>query len=145
MGKSGQILVNKNDIVSIIPQRSPIVMIDGLLYSDETKTGCSLTLREDNIFIKDNLFTEAGLIESIAQTAAARMGYIFKTENKKPPLGFIAAIKDLQIFKYPEINSEIFIEIEVINQLMGITIISGRVMLDEQVIVECEMKIFVEK
>lgn len=144
MGKPDQVLISKDEIVSIIPQKQPIVMIDSLVYSDEIKTGCSLKLRKDNIFIKNGLFSESGLVESIAQTAAARMGYISRTENKPTPVGFIAAVKDLRILKYPEVNSEIFIEIEVINQLMGITIITGRVTLDDQVIAVCEMKIFID-
>jgi hypothetical protein len=41
----------------------------------------------------------------------------------------------------PETCSEIFCEIEVINEIVGFTIINGKVILDGKVIASCEMRI----
>ena len=60
----------------LIPQRPPFVMIDKLLSCDMVVTTTELEVREDNIFVADGRLTAEGLMENIAQTCAARMGYI---------------------------------------------------------------------
>ena len=53
-------------ILKLIPQRAPIVMIDTLLYFDETKVVSGLTILENNLFVEYNYLTEPGLIENMA-------------------------------------------------------------------------------
>ena len=57
-------------------------MVDKLLYADETTTRSSFIIPADNVFVMDGIFQEAGLMENMAQTAAARAGYMAKAENK---------------------------------------------------------------
>src|ERR1700676_785962 len=64
------------NIIPLIPQKPPFVMVGKLLYIDETNTRSSFRITNDNVFVKDNLFQEAGLLENIAQTAALRAGYL---------------------------------------------------------------------
>ena len=54
-----------------IPQKPPMVMVDKLIFAEEKKVVTSFLIRRDNIFCSDGVFTEAGLIENMAQTAAA--------------------------------------------------------------------------
>jgi hypothetical protein len=64
------------DTISLIPQRPPFVMIGSLLYNDEKVTRTTYRVSQQNIFVEHGLFREPGLLENIAQTAAARAGYI---------------------------------------------------------------------
>ena len=48
------------------------------------------------------IFKEPGLVENIAQTAAARAGYISHTENKPVLVGYIGAVNNLQVFSLPK-------------------------------------------
>ena len=41
---------SKYDILELLPQRRPFVMIDSLLYCDTAVTRTSLEVRDDNIF-----------------------------------------------------------------------------------------------
>ena len=66
------------DIHTLLPQQPPFVMIDRLLHYDETRTVCSFTVPEDNLFCEAGVFKAAGLIENIAQSCAARLGFINK-------------------------------------------------------------------
>ena len=131
------------NINDLIPQKFPFVMIDQLDDSDETSTRCSFTIRDENIFTVDGAFREAGLIENIAQTAAARVGFIAMMEKKNVPVGFIGAVKNLEINDLPKTGETIVTEIKITNTVFDVTIISGTVCLGDKIIAQCEMKIVI--
>ncbi len=130
-------------ILSLIPQRPPFVMVDKLLDSNETMTISSFLVKENNIFVDNAMLKEPGLIENIAQTAAARAGYNAQMANKPVQVGYIAAIKNLQINNFPKINDEIITEISIENQIFNVSLISGKITCNEQLLAQCEMKIFI--
>ncbi len=137
-------LIAGNDILEFIPQRPPVVMIDKLLYAGIDKTISGLLINEDNIFFTNGHFTESGLVENIAQTAAVGMGFLSKQESKKVPVGFIASIKELKIHHLPEAGDEITTEVVVTNQVMEVSIVKGTVYKNGIVQAECEMRIFIK-
>ena len=132
------------NIIEFIPQKPPMVMIDKLVYSDDKKTETSFLIKEDNIFCENGVFCEPGLIENIAQTAAARQGFLIKKGKSDVLIGYIGAIKNLKINFLPKINTEINTEIIITNEILGVTIIYGKVKCNDKVAAECEMKIFIE-
>src|SRR5665647_864721 len=120
-----------NNIASLIPQRPPFVMIDQLTWNDEKITRTGFLVKEDNIFVENERFCEPGLLENIAQTAAARAGYVSGLENKPVQVGYIGAIKNLVIHSLPFVNDELVTEITVENQIFDVTLIKGRVSCNE--------------
>ncbi len=132
------------EILEFIPQRSPMVMIDKLLFSNNEKTVSGLSIDEDCIFCENGHLSESGLVENIAQTAAAGVGYLCKMENKKVPIGFIASIKNLNVFHLPHAKDELRTEVTIINEVMDVTIINGTVHCKEILMAECEMRIFIK-
>ncbi|MEO7524131.1 MAG: 3-hydroxyacyl-ACP dehydratase [Ferruginibacter sp.] len=138
-------LVTKENIISFIPQQPPFVMIDQLVESGEDFTRTAFKVRADNIFVEQDRFTESGLVENIAQTAAARAGYITQKENLPVLIGYIGAIKDLEIFHLPKINDNLETEIVIQNQIFDVTLISGTVRCQGVLMAQCEMKIFIIK
>ena len=75
-----------------IPQRAPLVMIDTLEEATENLMESNLLIKPDNIFVENNQLREPGIIENIAQTAAAGLGFMQKSQGLPVALGFIAAI-----------------------------------------------------
>ena len=133
----------EDDILSLIPQRPPFVMIDELIFADEKFSRSVLKVREGNIFVKKGALAEPGLVENIAQTAAAGIGYICRIEKKPVLIGYIGAIQNLEIVALPKINDEIETEIAVKNQIFNVTIISGQIRCNGILLAQCEMKIFI--
>ncbi len=131
------------DVLSFIPQRHPFVMIDKLVFSNEKTGRTSFLVTNSNILVEDGHLSEAGIVENIAQTAAANSGYTFLSGNKAPKIGYIGDVKNLSITALPKVGSEIETEISVKNQIFDITVITGRVSCKNKVIAECEMKIFI--
>lgn len=134
-----------NDIQSLIPQKPPFVMIDKLLAFTETATTTGFSIKEDNIFVEHDVFKEPGLVENIAQTAAARAGYISHTENKPVLVGYIGAVNGLQVIALPKTGDELITEITIENQIFDVTLISGKITCNGQLIAQCKMKIFINQ
>lgn len=130
------------DILELLPQRPPFVMIDCLLHCDKEVTRTSLLIKEENIFCEKGLLTESGLIENIAQTCAARMGYINKyLYNNTVKLGFIGAIRNLEIVRLPHVNEILTTQITVVEEVFQMTLVNASVRIDDETIASCEMKI----
>jgi predicted hotdog family 3-hydroxylacyl-ACP dehydratase len=137
-------IAGKEDIPEYIPQRPPMVMISSLLHSDDQTTITGLHIEPANLFAGRGVLSESGLVENIAQTAAAGVGFSCKKENKKVPVGFIASIRDLVVHALPAVGTDIVTETVVTNQVMDVSIVKGVVRQGEAVLAECEMRIFIK-
>jgi predicted hotdog family 3-hydroxylacyl-ACP dehydratase len=130
------------NILSLIPQQPPFVMIDRLEHSDETTTRTNFLVREENVLTINGVFSEAGLLENIAQSAAARAGYIARLENKPVRIGYIGAVKNFEVYSLPKTHDELVTEIKIEDVVMEVFILSGKIWCDQQLIAQCEMKVF---
>lgn len=137
-------LISGEQILELIPQRPPIVMVDKLIAVEDKKTITGLEILPANIFVMNGRFREPGLIENIAQSAAAGVGYYYRNKNEEVPVGFIGAVKNLVIHFLPEAGSEITTEIIIEHEVMNATLIRGVIFQDNKVVAECEMKIFLQ-
>jgi predicted hotdog family 3-hydroxylacyl-ACP dehydratase len=132
------------DVKSLIPQQPPFVMIDRLLHFDSVFTKTFFEIRPDGLFVENGKLLEAGLVENIAQTCAARLGYINTIILKDGVrLGFIGAMKSLVINKLPDVYSTLETTIEVVNEVFNITLVNATTLCNGEVLVTCEMKISV--
>src|SRR5450759_4952140 len=95
------------NILTLIPQRAPFVMVDELLCSDGNSIQTRFRVKEGNVLVMNGEFSEGGLLENIAQTAAAGAGYMSIKEKKPVSAGYIGAVKNLEIFDLPKINDEL--------------------------------------
>ena len=130
------------DVLSLIPQQKPFIAIDRMSHFDPVTTVTGLKILENSIFVENGFFTEAGVMENIAQTCAARMGYInrFMTGDKVK-LGFIGAIKNFVIEELPKVGDTLNTTIEVVSEVFAITLVNARVEVEGKLIASCEMKI----
>ncbi|TWI96360.1 hypothetical protein JN11_04094 [Mucilaginibacter frigoritolerans] len=136
-------MTSARNILSLIPQRPPFVMVDELLYCDKFITKTTFKIVDDNVLVVNGEFTEAGLMENIAQTAAARAGYLAQIENKPVAVGYIGAVKNFEIFDLPKVKDELLTEVKIENQVFDVTIILGIVKCNDMILAQCEMNIFI--
>ncbi len=140
--KAEYLMFGLEAVEKLIPQRKPMIMVDGLLQSDGLATISTLQIREDNIFVEDRQFREPGLIENMAQTAALRAGYEAIVSNKKPLVGFIGAIKRLQIYNLPKVGDQLETKIEIVNELLGAMIVHATTVVQGDLVAEADLSIF---
>ena len=125
----------------LIPQRPPFIMIDKLVSCDMVVTVTELKVCEDNIFVADGRFTAEGLMENIAQTCAARMGYINLSRGEKVKIGVIGAVNSYGIFQTPKVGERIVTIIEVLEEMFQITLVKAFVRCGDETIAQANMKI----
>ncbi|TWW00903.1 3-hydroxyacyl-ACP dehydratase [Chitinophaga pinensis] len=135
--------IHTDNITAYIPQRPPIVMISGILEVKDAITRTGLQIAADNIFVEDGVLQSPGLLENMAQTAAARVGYIAQQENTPVPIGFIGAVKDFEVFGFPPAGAFIETTTEIQSQVFNATMVAAKVTLDGKVMAQCELKIFI--
>ena len=131
------------DVLTLLPQRPPFVMIDRLIHFDEVVTTTQLEVRPDNLFMEaDGLLNNCALVENIAQTCAARMGYINQYIYKeRVRLGFIGSIKNLQVLRSAREGEVLTTSIEVVQEVLQLTLVNATVKVGDETIVTAEMKI----
>jgi predicted hotdog family 3-hydroxylacyl-ACP dehydratase len=122
-----------------------MVMIDKLVKAGEKKGEGIFHVRKSNPLCLGGHLAEAGIIECIAQAAAAYTGYLRLSEKKDIVRGYIGSVKNLKIFSLPKEKDEIRTEIIMENELLGFTIITGRIMCHDRLMAECEMRILLEQ
>jgi predicted hotdog family 3-hydroxylacyl-ACP dehydratase len=129
--------------IDLIPQKAPFVFVDNLIYIDEKTSRGVFKIPAGNIFVKSGVYSASGMVESMAQTAAAGTGYMCIKNQKKIPVGYIGAVQNLEVYDWPPENAEIMMEINLITNILQVSLVSGIVKFGEKVMSSCEMKIFV--
>jgi predicted hotdog family 3-hydroxylacyl-ACP dehydratase len=138
-------MIENISILTLIPQKAPFVMVDELLFSDDNTTRTGFTITADNVFAINGEFSEAGLMENIAQTAAAGSGNMARIENRPVANGYIGQVKNFEVFSLPKIGDKLMTEVKIEVQVFDAGIVSGTIWCYNTVIATCEMKIFINQ
>ena len=117
-------------------------MVDKLVYFDEKTATTSFLVREDNLFVENGRLNACALAENIAQTCAARLGYVNKYILKRGiQIGFIGAVKDMKVIDTPVVGDVLTTTIHVLEQIMGLTLVTAVIRIGDRVVTTAEMKI----
>lgn len=144
-GQPSEAQLRQIDIHELLPQQEPFVMIGKLTHFDQTLTVTETLVQEENIFVDGGRFSAAGLMENIAQTCAARIGYANKYILKKDiQLGFIGAVRNFEVKALPKVGDIIVTRVEVKEEIFGMTLAYATIECDGEVLVSTEMKIAIK-
>ncbi len=141
------------DVRKFLPHRNPMLMVDDYFVVDDLIIGTHLLIKEENIFVENKMLSEAGLIENIAQTCSINVGQTFfepeDTENDSKVIGFISSIKYIHIYQMPDVLKTITSIATLISRYDGdnycICTMQGQVTCDTVKILDCELKLFIQK
>lgn len=130
------------DIHDLIPQQEPFVAIGTLVECDEHHTVTSTHVGGLKAFLCGHRLEPAGIIENIAQTCAAGLGYANKYLKDKPvQIGYIGAIRNLDILMLPSMGMTMTTEVRTVEQVFGMSMIEARVKVDDLTVAYGTMKI----
>ena len=130
-------------IETLIPQREPIIMVDRVLDYTERTITTSFYVNNTNLLVENGLLTESGLLENIAQTAAAKVGLACKIANAEVPIGYIGSINKVTLFKQPKAGETITTFVEVQQEIFNVTLIAAKSMVGDDILLTCQMKIVI--
>lgn len=133
------------DIHTLLPQQEPFVMIGKLIKFSKTETVTETTVSRDNIFVSGNCLSASGLMENIAQTCAARIGYVNKYILKKGiQIGFIGAIRNFNVEELPRVGDTFTTAVEIVEEVFGMTLANATVVCGGKTLATTQMKIAVK-
>ena len=134
------------DIHELLPQQEPFVMIGTLTCFDEVRTVTETTIATENIFVDDGRFSASGLIENVAQTCAARIGFVNKyILGNGITIGVIGAVRKLVINSLPAVGQTITTTVEIVSEVFGMTLAKAIVTRDGEELLSTEIKISVRE
>mgnify|MGYP002621659290 CR=1 FL=1 len=133
-------------IKTFIPQREPMLMVDALYQADDTSVDTGLTIAKTNIFCdEEGNFSESGVIEHIAQSAAVFAGYNDWKNGRPIVLGYIAEIKKFSLLSKAKIGDKLESSLKTVSQAMNITLMDAETKIGDNTVAKCKIKIFMDK
>ena len=132
------------DIHEVLPQQEPFVMVGALTQFENSLSATQTLIREDNIFVDEGYFSSSGLMENIAQTCAARVGFYNKyILHKDVQVGFIGAVRNFVVHSLPAVGSVIETRVDILEDVFGMTMADAQVRCGEELLATAEIKLAV--
>ena len=134
--------LNTKQILRLLPQRPPIVMVDAA-QQDGDDCSAYLTITPDNWFVEDTHFLEAGIVEHQAQSVAVCLGLSqMAMSHNTRQMGFIAEVKNLCINRLPNVGETLVTAITYNTAVDSIILLQATTMCNNELIAESQLKIF---
>lgn len=130
------------DVHTLLPQQKPFVMVGRLTHYDHQRTVTETTVSPDNILADDGTLSPAGMAENIAQTCAARIGYINRYILRQDiAAGVIAAITGMKIVRRPQAGETLRTTLDIEAEAFGMIMASATIAVDGSTIAETRIKL----
>jgi len=129
----------RENILKYIPQRPPFVMVDSLVFCNKEQTQTEFLIKKDNLFVENGKLTETGILENIAQTSAARLGYL--NENQPVKIGMIGSADNFELYNLPSVSEKLSTTITVTAEVLNVIVLSATVTSNHNLLATCNMKV----
>lgn len=123
-----------------IPQREPFVLIDKILTCDEECIETDFLIPTDHVLVENGRLSAAGLLENIAQTCAARIGWL--NRDKPVCIGVVGGISHLEILECPAVGARLLTSVKVLALFDNAMMVKASVTHNGKCLAEGEMKVF---
>lgn len=133
------------DIHTVLPQQEPFVMVGSLVHFALETSTTETRIAPDNIFVENGCFSAFGMMENIAQTCAARIGFYNKYILLRPvEIGYIGAIREYVVHKLAPAGSLLTTTVDVEEEIFGMTMASATVRCGDEVLATARIKLAVK-
>lgn len=134
------------DVHTLLPQQEPFVMVGSLTQFDGTTTATETLVRPDNLFVDDGALRTTGMIENIAQTCAARIGYYNKYILKAGvQIGVIGAVRKMKVSGHPHVGQQFRTNVTVVEELLGMTLANAEITCEGKTLATAQIKLAVKE
>ncbi|WP_329806453.1 ABC transporter permease [Flavobacterium facile] len=148
----------KDSVIHIndfLPHRAPMLMVDFLTEINATSVTSVFKIKEDNVFVENNYFSEVGLIENAAQTCSSIVGqtFFFTSDNEVREdvklVGFISGIKKATVSMLPKVNQTIKTSATLVSRFdsdqYSICTMKCETFQEENLLLEAEINLFIQE
>lgn len=128
-----------NEISFLLPQQAPFAMIDKVVHCEKELINCVYTPVSTNPMVIDGFFSPEGMVEMMAQCAAARASILSGGDVR---IGYIVTVKDFKCFEIVTAQTELQTEMRLVNEVMQFQVFNVQVKQAEKLIAQAEIRIF---
>lgn len=128
-------------VTEYIPQRPPFVFLDELLDCTADSAVTTWRVPSDGVLVEADELQAAGLLENVAQTAAAWIGCRAKAKNEPVRIGYIGAVRLMRVIRLPRVGELLQTRMEVLETVFDITLVHAVTKVAEEVLAEMDLKI----
>lgn len=135
----------KTNPLELIPQRPPMVLVDrfeGIDAEGVSTTG--YTVMPAGLFVAGGRMSECGIIEHMAQSAAARIGWCCRAEGRPVPVGFIGAVSRLELHDLPRTGAHLRTRLRIVQEIGPLSLAEVRTEADGRPLAEGNLKIYLQ-
>ena len=120
-----------------------MLMVDRLLSADEKSAVTVLEVRADNIFATEGAMVPYAIVENMAQTCAAHLGYtdVYVHGHTGVRVGYIGSVKRMRIEAAPRVGETLRTRIEVVADFGDMKLVTAESFLDDRRIAVAELTI----
>ena len=134
------------DIKEVLPQRPPFLLVDKMLTYEESEVLTRYEVKGTEPLFEDGALRAEGLVENMAQSCAARVGYISKYILHQPlEIGYIGSVRGFKCIRRPSSGEVLETTVCLVSEFAGITLCDVTVRCGGEVIASCAMKTALRK
>lgn len=143
------------DIKNYLPHRKPMLMVDEIVVINAEFVETIFTIKEDNIFVQNRCFIEAGLIENAAQTCSSIVAKGFYVDENNEDreevnvIGFISALKSLKVYSLAKVGETIRNKAKLVSTFVTddytLCTMKCQTFIEERLILEGEINLFIQE
>jgi predicted hotdog family 3-hydroxylacyl-ACP dehydratase len=132
------------DIETLIPHRAPMRWIDALTDHTETTANATTCFRADHFAVNNGFALESALVECIAQTVAAALGWRTATSGPTgaPANGMLVSVSNFRIHAQPPLDKTLNIEVRQLKRLGPMLLVTGQISHDGKTIAEGQLMLY---
>jgi len=128
-------------MATLLPQQMPFRFVDRLLSYDDVDTVTEYAVTEECLFLEDGRMLASGILEHMAQSSAARVGYLNKyIRHLDVKIGFIGSVRGAKIHRSPREGEVLTTTVSLVQEIFGISMVDVVVRSGEEVLAEASMK-----
>lgn len=128
------------DAQPYLPQRPPFVFVDHILECENHCIKTDFVITESHELVQDGFLLETGVMENIAQSCAACIGW--ENRDKEVRVGVIGSVNNWEAHIRPSVGDTLLTTINIGVQVFDATIVEAVTYSNGQLVAKCDMKVF---
>ena len=119
-----------------------MVLVDALVHCEYAYAESRFTVPMEGVFVAGGALTASGLVENMAQTTAARIGYLAlygPQADGKVRIGVIGSIKQLSVSKLPAVGSLLQTRVDLVEEWGDMILAKADVQVEGESCASCEI------
>ena len=120
-----------------------MVMVDRLVCADEKSAETVLDIRQDNLFVENGALRPYALMEVMAQTCAAQLGYTDKyiLGQNGVKIGYVGSVKKMQIETAPRVGETLTTRVRITEDFGDMRMVAADCFMGDRPIASAELVI----